>query len=184
MRVRRTRSPSTSTRPSRPSTSSAVSGYAVAHPQRQLQALDTSRLVVEVLPRRLGRLSVAHRCDVPLGRSHVPPSMAVTVRVGRRTEAAIVALLPVEDVVPTLVAGHRPVADLVVRRVQRRSAGRRPIRTCRRDRRRRDDVMDRRPTVCRPRSSTRTRTHAADRARGRRRALPASRRGSRPLPHR
>ena len=87
---------------------------AIAHPQRQLQTLDAARVVVERLPRRLGRLACLDERDVALRRAHVPPPPAAAVRVRRATEARVVALLPVQDVVPAFVARLRPVADLVV----------------------------------------------------------------------
>ena len=53
------------------------------------------------------------RGDVALGRAHVPPAPAVGVAVRRAADAEVLALAPVQQVVPALLAGPRPVRDLV-----------------------------------------------------------------------
>src|SRR6185503_5649563 len=80
-----------------------------------LEALDAAGFVVELLACRLRRLARLHGRDVALGGAHVPPAVTVVVGVGSRTETAVVALLPVEDVVAALMSGDGPIADLVVR---------------------------------------------------------------------
>ena len=52
--------------------------------------------------------------DVPVGGAHVPPAPPGAVRVGRAAVAEVLALAPVQLVVPALVAGTGPVRDLVV----------------------------------------------------------------------
>ncbi len=113
--MRLTRSPC---RSRRWSSSSGVVGQRVerhpaGHPQRQLQALDPAGLVVELLEPAFGRAPGRDRIDVALGRADVPPATAGQVRVGRAPEPPVVALGPVEEVVPALEARSGPVRDLV-----------------------------------------------------------------------
>ena len=68
---------------------------------------------VELLAARLGRAPGLDGVDVALGRTHVPPARAGAVRVRGRADADVVALLPVEVVVPALVPGPGPVGDLL-----------------------------------------------------------------------
>ena len=83
-------------------------GTPCARPQRQLQPLDAAGLGVEVSPAAsVGRPARDER-DVALGRANVPPSPAGSVGVGGGTEAAVVALAPVQGVVTALVARDAP----------------------------------------------------------------------------
>ena len=80
--------------------------------------------------------SAPTRADVAVGGAHVPPPPPVAVGVGGRTDAPVVALLPVEMVVAALVAGSGPVGDLLPAGSRRRRAPRRPSRSDRPGRRR------------------------------------------------
>src|ERR1019366_9808430 len=53
-----------------------------------------------------------HHGDVALGRAHVPKAPTVLVRVGGRTEASVVTLIPVDVIMATLVTGLGPVGNL------------------------------------------------------------------------
>src|SRR5215212_5342979 len=52
--------------------------------------------------------------EVVLRRADVPPAARLAVAVRPRAEAQVRSALPVPQVVPALVAGLRPVRDLVV----------------------------------------------------------------------
>ena len=86
----------------------------VTGPQAELEPFDPPFVGVEVLGGTLGRLPRLDEFDVAIGRPHVPEPPAVPVGVGGTPEAEVVALGPVQQVVPALVAGAGPVGDLVV----------------------------------------------------------------------
>ena len=97
------------TRSTRPSSSSGRSRASQGTPRgvrkREREGLELALLGRELLPAGLGRAAGGHGVDVAVGRAHVPPARAGAVRVGGRADADVVALVPVEVVVPALVAG-------------------------------------------------------------------------------
>ena len=105
------------TRSTRPSSSSGRSRQSHGTPRRRAQRegerLEGALARGELLAPGLGRAPRLDGVDVALGRADVPPADAVAVRVRRRADAHVVALLPVEVVVAALVAGPGPVGDLL-----------------------------------------------------------------------
>ena len=73
---------------------------------RRWSSVSTSSAAVADRPGLDGR-------HVPVGGADVPPPPAVPVGVGGRADAPVVALVPVEAVVPALVPGQGPVGDLL-----------------------------------------------------------------------
>ena len=82
-------------------------------PQRQRQRLEPPRRVVEHLLAGHGRGVGVHQGDVAVRGAHVPPPPTLPVRVGRRADAPVVALVPVEPVVAAPVSWSGPVGDLL-----------------------------------------------------------------------
>ena len=91
----------------------AVPGHAAPGAQGQGERLELALVGRQLLAPALGRAPGLDGGQVALGRAHVPPAHPGAVRVGGRADAEIVALLPVEVVVPALVAGAGPVGDLL-----------------------------------------------------------------------
>ena len=108
-------------RPSRRSTSPSSSsararasqGTPARRAQRERERLEGPLLGGEHLAAGLGRATGRDGVDVALGRADVPPAHPVAVAVGGRADAHVVALLPVELVVPAPVPGPGPVGDLL-----------------------------------------------------------------------
>lgn len=90
-----------------------VHRYAVDRSQGELQPLTRARLVIERLAARFARLSRGDRVDVTLRGAHVPPATPAHMRMGRATDAEVVALPPVEEVVPALASRSCEVRYLV-----------------------------------------------------------------------
>ena len=131
-----------------------------------------------------GRPTGADGGHVPVGGPHVPPPAAGPVGVGGRPDAPVVALVPVEAVVPALVARPGPVGDLLPPVAGR---GQDPVGTLvpvRPGRRRRDAGPGRRPAGCPapPSGSRRSGGAGARPGRGRRPGCAPSRRSDSPAP--
>src|SRR5207248_1373404 len=90
-----------------------VGGDASPGAERQRQSLLPAGGVVEVLLPCDRRLAGVDGRDVALGGTHVPPPAARLVGMGGAADAPVVALLPIEQVVPALPPRPGPVGDLV-----------------------------------------------------------------------
>ena len=113
-RVSTQRSPRGSTRPSRASPSRASWGTPAVVRNDSCSASTRRVSASSVSPAASVGWPDVDRRDVALRRADVPPAPTGDVRVGRAPEAEVVVLPPVEQVVPALVAGPRPVGHLVV----------------------------------------------------------------------
>ena len=152
-----------------------VGGHAAGGAEAELQALEAAAVGVEPLVGGLGRAALLDRVDVALGRAQVPEPAAGAVGVGGAADPEVLALGPVEEVVPALVAGLRPVRDLVPAVARPRSGARRRRCTCRPGRRRRGGGPGRRPAASRARRSGRRRSRGQGRGRSPRRGCAPSR---------
>src|SRR5664279_3788804 len=82
-------------------------------PQAEGQCLELALPVgQDLLARGSGPPLVDHP-HVPVRGPYVPPSAGGPVRVGRRSDAPVLALVPVEAIVPAPVPGPGPVGDLL-----------------------------------------------------------------------
>ena len=91
-----------------------VGGETPARPEAEGDAFEAELLRIELLLAADRRVALACLGDVVERGAEVPPAAAVPERVRPGAEAEVRAGLPVPEVVHALVAGPRPVRDLVV----------------------------------------------------------------------
>ena len=143
-----------STRPSRSGSSGRASaGTPAGVRSAEGERLEPALVVGEHLLAGRGVVAGLDQGHVAVGGPDVPPPPAGPVRVGGRSDAPVVALVPVEAVVTALVAGSGPVGDLLPPVAGRRRGSGRPSRTGPPGRRRRGGGPGRRPAGCPARRS-------------------------------